>query len=298
MITIDRATEQTELAASPALRRKARRLRKLTDLAFHAAMIAICAAWLAPVALLVMVSVRTQNDITGNGLGAIPSSFSLSSFGAAWNEGGEKGAIVNSLVVAVPVVVLELFLGSLAAFALARFAIPGRRSLLLLMLAGNLLPPQILLIPIYTFTQQLGIYDTRLALIIVQVGFGIGFFSFVLHGFMRGIPRELQQAALVDGASVVQIYARIIMPLTRPALAALGALAFTWAFNDMLFAITVLTSSSKMPVTPTLLGLQGNYVSQWNVIAAGTLIAAVPTVLVFLRYQRYFIGGLMLGAVK
>ena len=111
-------------------------------------------------------------------------------------------------------------------------------------------------------------------------------------------PAEIQQAALLDGAGPFQIYWRIVLPLTRPALAALGALSFTWVFNDLLWPITVLITQSKMPVTPALLSLQGQFVSYWNVIAAGSVIAAIPTVAVFLRFQRHFIAGLNLGAVK
>jgi multiple sugar transport system permease protein len=132
----------------------------------------------------------------------------------------------------------------------------------------------------------------------VQVGFGVGFYVFVLHGFMRAIPAEIQQAAVVDGAGPWQIFWRIILPLTRPALAALSALSFTWIFNDLLWAITVLRSDSRMPITAALIGLQGQYVSMWNVIAAGSVIAAAPTVAVFLRFQRHFVAGLNLGAVK
>lgn len=166
------------------------------------------------------------------------------------------------------------------------------------MLAGNLLPPQILLVPVSKLTEVLGIYDTLFALIVVQVGFGLGFYTFVLQGFMRAMPNEVQEAATIDGAGPVQIFWRIVLPMTRPALAALAALAFTWIFNDLLWAITVLRSSAVMPVTPALLALQGQYVSNWNVIAAGSVIAAIPTVAVFLRFQRHFISGLAVGAVK
>jgi multiple sugar transport system permease protein len=136
------------------------------------------------------------------------------------------------------------------------------------------------------------------ALVVVQVGFGLGFYTFVLQGFTRAIPDEIQQAATIDGAGVVTIFWRIILPMTRPALAALAALCFTWVFNDLLWAITVLRTGTVMPVTPALLGLQGQYVSTWNVVAAGSVIAAIPTVAVFLRFQRHFISGLAIGAVK
>jgi len=200
--------------------------------------------------------------------------------------------------VTVPGVLLSLWLASMAAFALSRYDLPLRRTLLLLMLGGNLLPPQILLIPVSKLTEMLGLYDSLYAVIGVQVGFGVGFYVFVLHGFMRSIPQEIQQAAVIDGAGPWTIYTRIVMPLAKPALAALSALSFTWIFNDLLWSITVLRTGSKMPITASLIGLQGQYVSDWNVIAAGSVIAAAPTVIVFLRFQRHFVAGLNLGAVK
>lgn len=221
-----------------------------------------------PIALVLVTSVRSFDDIAANGLGSLPHSFTLSGFRQAWVDGGQGRALLNSLLVSIPTVLLSLALASLAAFGLARYDLPFRRTLLLLMLGGNLLPPQILLIPVSKISEALGLYDSLYALIGVQVGFGVGFYVFVLHGFMRSIPPEIQQAAVIDGAGPWQIYRRIIMPLTTPALAALGALSFTWIFNDLLWAITVLRTDTKMPITASLIGLQGQFVSMWNVIAA------------------------------
>jgi multiple sugar transport system permease protein len=266
--------------------------------AFHLVAGTLSVLWLLPIALVLLTAVRSFDDIASNGLGDLPHSFTLGAFGEAWGPGGQSQAMLNSLLVTVPTVLLSLALAAAAAFALSRYAIPFRRAIILLMLAGNLLPPQILLVPVAKLCELLGIYDTLPALVIVQVGFGIGFYTFVLQGFMRAIPDEIQQAATIDGAGVVTVFWRIILPMTRPALAALAALAFTWVFNDLLWAITVLRTGTVMPVTPALLGLQGQYVSNWNVIAAGSAIAAVPTVAVFLRFQRHFISGLAIGAVK
>jgi multiple sugar transport system permease protein len=271
---------------------------KRKTFAFHAVAGTLSVLWLLPIALVLLTAIRTFDDIASTGLGSLPGSFSLDSFGEAWNAGGQSQAMLNSLLVTVPTVVLSLGLSAAAAFALSRFDIPFRRAIILLMLAGNLLPPQILLVPVAKLCELLGIYDTLPALVVVQVGFGLGFYTFVLQGFMRAIPDEIQQAATIDGAGVVTIFWRIILPMTRPALAALSALAFTWVFNDLLWAITVLRTGTVMPVTPALLGLQGQYVSNWNVIAAGSVIAAIPTVVVFLRFQKHFISGLAIGAVK
>ena len=272
--------------------------RQLRTVGFHTGASLLSAIWFLPIALILIISVRSTDDVLANGLNALPHSFAPGNYGSAWSGGGMEHALINSLIVAVPAVALTLLLGSMAAFALSRYQIPLRRTLILIMLGGNLLPPQILLVPVAKLSQVFGIYDTFTTLIAVEIGFGLGFYVFVLQGFMRSIPTEIQQAALLDGAGPMQIYWRIVLPLSRPALAALAALAFTWIFNDLLWPITVLITESKMPVTPALLTLQGQFVSYWNVIAAGSVIAAVPTVAVFLRFQRHFIAGLNLGAVK
>ncbi|MEU7305243.1 carbohydrate ABC transporter permease [Streptomyces sp. NPDC007206] len=280
-------------ANSTALKR-----RRAATAGFHLSAGLLSVLWLLPIALVLVTSLRSFDDIASNGLGSLPHSFTLGNFRQAWVDGGQQRALINSLIVTVPCVLITLALAAMAAFALSRYEMPLRRTLLLLMLGGNLLPPQILLIPVSKLSEIMGVYDTLPALIGVQIGFGVGFYVFVLHGFMRAIPDEIQQAAVVDGAGPWQIFWRIILPLTRPALAALGALAFTWIFNDLLWAITVLRTDTKMPITAALIGLQGQYVSMWNVIAAGSVIAAAPTVAVFLRFQRHFVAGLNLGAVK
>lgn len=272
--------------------------RRLATAGFHLGAGTLSVLWLLPIALVLVTSVRTFDDIAANGLGGLPHSFTLDGFRQAWVDGGQQRALINSMLVTVPTVLTTLTLASMAAFALSRYELPLRRSLLLLMLGGNLLPPQILLIPVSRISESLGLYDTLYALIGVQIGFGVGFYVFVLYGFMRSLPVEIQQAAVIDGAGPWQIYSRIVLPLTKPALAALSALSFTWIFNDLLWAITVLRTDSQMPITASLIGLQGQYVSMWNVIAAGSVIAAAPTVLVFLRFQRHFVAGLNLGAVK
>lgn len=274
------------------------RRNRLATVGFHTGAGALSLLWLLPIALVLVTSTRSFEDVSAHGVGSLPQSFTLDGFRQAWVDGGQGRALVNSLLVTVPTVLLSLVLAAMAAFALSRYALPLRRTLLLIMLGGNLLPPQILLVPVSKLSELLGIHDTLPALIGVQVGFGVGFFVFVLHGFMRAIPPEIQQAAVIDGAGPVQIFWRIILPLARPALAALTALSFTWIFNDLLWAITVLRTDSRMPITASLIGLQGQYVSMWNVIAAGSVIAAAPTVAVFLKFQKHFVAGLNLGAVK
>ncbi|NEE03751.1 carbohydrate ABC transporter permease [Phytoactinopolyspora halotolerans] len=266
--------------------------------AFHAVMVPFTLLWIAPMAFVLTIAFRSFDDIARRGLGALPTSFSLDGFTTALQDGAIGRALANSALVTLVGVVVTLFLASLAAFALSRYRIPFRRTILLGMLAGNLLPPQILLIPVAKITESLGIYDSLFALIVVQVGFGLGFYTFVLYGFMRGIPNEVLEAARVDGAGPTRIYARIIMPLCRPALAALAALATTWIFNDLIWAVTVLRTEDKFPITAALLNLQGGFVSNWNVVASGAVLAALPTAIVFFAFQKHFVSGLLVGANK
>ncbi|HTF12182.1 MAG TPA: carbohydrate ABC transporter permease [Asanoa sp.] len=265
---------------------------------FHAVMAPLTLLWVAPMVFVLVLAFRSFDDIAARGTAAWPVSLSLDGFREALGRGTMGRALWTSVQVTVPAVLLSLLLASWAAYALSRFAIPGRRAILLVMLAGNLLPPQILLIPVSRVMESLGIYDTLVALVAIHVGFGLGFYTFVLHGFMRSIPGELSEAARMDGAGPVQIYARIIMPLCRPSLAALGALATTWIFNDLIWSITVLRTEAKLPVTAALLNLQGGYVSNWNVVAAASVIAAVPTAIVFFAFQRHFVSGLLMGSNK
>ena len=265
---------------------------------FHAIMAPLTLLWVAPMVFVVLISIRSFDDIAARGTAALPDSFTLDGFRTAFGEGSMGRALWTSVQVTVPAVLLSLALSSMAAYALSRYEIPGRRAILLTMLAGNLLPPQILLIPVSRITESLGIYDTLIGLIAIHVGFGLGFYTFVLHGFMRSIPSEVTEAARIDGAGAFSVYARIVMPLCRPSLAALGALATTWIFNDLIWSITVLRTQAKFPVTAALLNLQGGYVSNWNVVAAASIMAAVPTAIVFFAFQRHFVSGLLMGSTK
>lgn len=282
----------------PGAASRRRRPRAARSPWLHVAMIPVTLLWLSPIVFVLFVAVRSFDDIASRGLGALPASFSTEGFATALTDGGVLQALGNSVVVTAWAVFASLALSSVAAYALSRFDIPGRRTILLTMLAGNLLPPQILLVPVAAITEAIGIADTRTALVVVQVGFGIGFYTFVLHGFMRSLPTEVFEAARLDGAGPGGIFWRIVLPLSRPALAALAALATTWIFNDLIWAMTVLRTESKFPITAALLNLQGGYASAWNVVAAGSLLAAVPTAIVFFMFQKQFVSGLLVGANK
>ncbi len=273
--------------------------RRLRTALLHIILATIAIAWLIPIASAVYTALRTFADGTANGPWSFPPhSLTLENFVAAWTDGGFSGYFLNTFLVVIPAVALMLLLSSMTAYVLSRHRFRGSKLLLMVFIAGLLLPFQVLLIPVYRLSNFLNIYDSLGALIAIHVAFELGFCTFVLHNFMRTIPKDLTDAAAVDGASVFRIWWQIILPLCRPALAALATLEFTWKWNDYLWVITLIQSTDNATVTLGLSGLRGEFVTNWNLITAAALLAAIPTVIVYLVLQRQFLGGLFVGSNK
>lgn len=254
--------------------------------------------YLMPVFSALVTSVRTQDDISLNGFWSVPEEITFQNFPDAWNKGRVNRYLLNSFIITIPALIGTIFLSSLSAFALARYKFRGNYLIYFMYVAGTMLPFQILLLPVFLLTNKLGLYNTYWGVIMIHVAFQLGFCTFVLRNFMRTLPGEIMDAARIDGASDFGIYWRIVMPLTVPAIAAVATLEFTWIFNDYLWALILIQSDRLKPVTAGLAGLQGQFVTDWPLIVAAALLAAVPTLIVFFALQRYFIGGLTLGSGK
>ena len=254
--------------------------------------------WFVPILTALITSVRTFDDILVNGFISLPEKITFENFITAWERGGLKRYLPNSFIITLPSLFLTLLLSSLGAYALARFKFKGNRLLFYTFVAGMLLPFQVLMLPVFRLTDRLGLYDTYWGLIGIHTAFQLGFCTFMLRNYMRTVPGEIIEAARMDGCSELRIWAQIMLPLTLPAIAAIAILEFTWIFNDYLWAIVLLRSDSLKPITAGLATLQGQFVTDWPVIVAGALIGTVPTLLVFLFLQRYFIEGLTLGSTK
>lgn len=265
---------------------------------FYIFIIPLLFIWLIPIFMTLITAVRSLDDITLNGPFSWPASFELQNFSEAWSTGGLSHYMRNSFIITIPALIICLSLASLAGFALARFRFKGNLLIYFTFVGGSLLPFQILMLPVYRLTNTLNLYDTYWALIIFHGSFQIGFCTFVLRNFIRTIPGEIFDAARIDGASEFRIYRQHVLPLTLPALAALATLQFTWIFNDYLWALILVQRDELKPVTTGLASLRGEYIQAYNIQFAGTLIAVVPTVLLFLFLQRYFIQGLTLGSSK
>ena len=254
--------------------------------------------WLIPIITTVVTSLRTNDDILSRGFWALPEKLVFSNFRTAWQRGGLSKFLPNSFIITIPSLVLTLFFSSLSAYALARFRFRGSRLIYFLYVGGMMLPFQVLLLPVFRLTDFLGLYDTYLGLIAFHTAFQMGFCTFVLRNYMVTVPIQIFEAARIDGCNEFRIWWQIMMPLTIPALAAIATLEFTWIFNDYLLAIVLVRSEEHMPVTAGLASLQGQFIMDWTVIVSGALLAAIPTIIVFIFLQRYFIEGLTLGSSK
>ena len=215
--------------------------------------------------------------------------------------------LLNSVKITVPAVIITLFLASVVAFVVSRLSFKLNIPLLIMFTAGNLLPQQVLITPLYrlfllihlpSWLAERPALRLDLGLIVIHVAFQLGFCVFVLSNYMKSIPGEMYEAAVVDGASLWTRYWRLTLPLCRPALAALATLLTTWIYNDFFWAITLISPGNRRPITSALANLQGQFVSNQNLIAAAALMAAVPTLVVYILLQKQFIAGLSLGSTK
>jgi multiple sugar transport system permease protein len=264
--------------------------------------------WLFPLLWALFASLRPYRDTLANGYISVPQILNLDNYAQAWTQGEFAKFYLNSLIVAVPAVILTLFLASMVAFAVTRFSWKFNLLCLMIFTAGNLLPQQVIIVPLYRLYLLLPlpaplsdngvVYDQYFGIILIHIAFQTGFCVFVLSNYMKTLSKELTEAALVDGAPVRKIYWNVILPLCRPALAALATLEFTFIYNDFFWALTLMKSGDKRPITSALGNLQGAFFTDTNLLAAGAMLAAIPSILVYLALQRQFIRGLSLGSSK
>jgi multiple sugar transport system permease protein len=289
-------------AAAP--RRRVRPAR----VALHGFLILTAVVWLIPVLWAVLASLRPYSDTQAHGYFSIPHSLSFNNFTTAWKNADLPRYYWNTLIVTVPALLLTLMLASFVAFGASRLRRSVNVLLLVVFTAGNLLPQQVIITPLYRMYLKIplplwmsdseSLYDSYWGIIAIHVGFQVGFCVFVLSNYLRTVPNELFEAARVDGASVWRQYWQLVVPLCRPAFAALATLEFIWIYNDFFWALVLMFTGNKRPITSALNNLQGQFVTNQNMIAAAALMAAVPTLVVYVLLQKQFIAGLSLGSSK
>ncbi len=298
------------MSAQLAVVKRQPRRAKLWRISLYVFLTSMALLWLVPVGGAIYASLRPYGETQKLGIFSLPKTFTFQNYRNAWSQGSMSRAFGNTMFIVIPTLFLILFLSSAMAFAVSRFSWRFNVTLLLVFTAGNLLPPQVLFQPLFQMFKAMpwpdflsdtntgNLLGTKIAIIIVHVAFQTGFCTFVLSNYMKTIPKELGEAAMVDGATVVRQFFQVVMPLCRPALAALATLEFTWLYNDFFWAVVLLNQGDQRPITSSIANLGGQFFSDDNLIAAASMIIAVPTLAVYLALQRHFISGLTLGASK
>lgn len=282
--------------------------QRLGRFALHAFLVLTALAFLFPLLWAAYTSLRPYSETAQNGYVSIAKTLTLQNYRDAFSRGDLVHHFLNTMIIVVPALVLTLFLSSMVAFVVSRFSFKGNVALLMLFTAGNLLPQQVIITPLFRIYKAVPLplwmsdsgtlFDSFWGIILIHVAFQTGFCTFVLSNYMKTLPDELTEAARVDGASAWRQYWQITLPLCRAPLAALATLEFTWIYNDFFWALVLMVTGDKRPITSSLNNLQGQFFTDNNLVAAGSLLVALPTVFVYLLLQKQFIGGLTLGATK
>lgn len=258
--------------------------------------IVLAALWFAPVWFSLSLADKSNSEYVKQSLWAVPHSFSLfRNMGQAWSSAGLGQGFINSIIYGVVGAALAVLVAALASYALVVIRPKRRLFWFVVIFSGTVLPPQLYLIPIYRMYNTVGLYNTRVGMIIFYTAWAVPFATLVLRGYFSTIPAEIAGAARVDGASELRIFRSIYMPMSLAALAVVFLFQFTAIWNDLLFGLVLSNSNSVRPVMPNLFGLFGVYASSATpVVLAGALLAAAPTVTLFFTLQKYFLRGLVL----
>ena len=255
--------------------------------------------WLLPLLAVAMTSIRSAADITSGNYWGWPTSFNmLENYKAIFTQTEIGTYIRNSFIVTLPTVFFTVCLSSLTGFAFGIYKFKFDKLLFFIFVAGNFIPFQILMVPVRDLTLRLGVYDTFTGLTLFHVAFQTGFCTLFMRNFIKNIPKELIESARVEGVSEFKIFFYIVLPLIRPAMAALAVLIFTFIWNDYFWATVLTQGADTQPITAGLYSLNGQWIAAWHLVSAGSIVAAIPPVVMFFTMQRHFISGLTLGAVK
>jgi len=302
------STPVAQAAPAAAVAVRPRRFR-WSRAGLHLFLILMAITWLFPILWTLLQALRPYGDVIKDGYVSWPRHITLDNFVTAWNVGELPKFFLNTIIIAFPAVVLTLWVSSMLGFVFARFSFRFNILLLMLFTAGNLLPQQVIIVPLYRVYLALpnplsvigdakNLYDSYFGIGLIHVVFQTGFCTFVLSNYMKTLSKDLTEAALVDGASLWMIYRRIVLPLSRPALAALAVLEFTFIYNDFFWAVILMVTGAKRPITSALNNFQGAFFTDQNVLAAMSFIVVIPTVAIYLILSKQFVRGLTLGSTK
>ncbi|MBP9950497.1 MAG: carbohydrate ABC transporter permease [Cypionkella sp.] len=254
--------------------------------------------WLFPLLGVAVTSVRPASDLAQGNYFGMPSYIAFENYADVFRNSDIGRYILNSFKLTIPVVIGAVALSTMTGFALGIYKFRSNLLVFFLFVAGNFVPFQILMVPVRDLTYQMGLINTTTGLALFHIAFQTGFCTLFMRNFIKALPFELIEAARVEGVSEVRIFWYIVLPLMRPAIAALSVLIFTFIWNDYFWATVLTTSREAQPITAGLNSLNGQWIAAWQLVSAGSIIAAMPPVLMFFLMQKHFIAGLTMGAVK
>ncbi|OKP70358.1 ABC transporter permease [Paenibacillus sp. P3E] len=258
-------------------------------------LIVLAIIFLIPILFIIMTALKSNADLVKNPVYAFPEIVKWGNFSEAWDK--MSIYIRNSLFISVVKVPIGILIEALAAYALTRMNFKWANALFAFFLIGMMIPFQATLVPLNMMLNHFGLENTYPGIFMVYIGFGVPFGIMVLRGFLRSIPKELDESAFIDGCGELGKFFRIILPIAMPAIATLIILDFLSTWNEFLLAQIFITKNSMLPVTAGLLTFQGQHSNDYTLLSAGVLISIVPILVVYLFFQRYFVAG-MAGAVK
>jgi alpha-glucoside transport system permease protein len=294
------ATAPGPSAADPSRERAGSRVvRALTRAPVQVVLIIIGLLWLVPMVGLFLTSLLSAEDAGENGWWRIFAEPSL----ATWNNYSEifdnddiTSSLVTTLIISIGGTVVPIVVAALAAYAFAWLEFPGRDWIFVVVIGLLVVPIQMALIPMFSLYNDLGIFDTSLSLILFHTAFGLPFAIFLLRNFFVGIPKELLEAARLDGASEWRIFTRVVLPLGMPAIAALAVFQFIWTWNDLIVALTL--ARETQPITVAIFSQLRQFGANIDIIAPASFVSMIIPLAMFFAFQRYFVQGLLAGAVK
>ena len=254
--------------------------------------------FLAPTVGVILSALKSNRDIAFGTLWAIPRTLDLSNFSIALANPSIRTYFINTFLVTAPATLGSIALGILGGYVFSKLPFRGSELLFLVIVSGMFFPPQIILVPLFRLFNRLGLLDTLWPMIIVHIAMGIPICTLLMRNFFATVPNALRESAIVEGANEGQVLTLVALPISLPALAVLATLQFTWIWNDFLWPLIFTQSDEKRTIMLGIVSLGGQYSVAWGVQGALSLLASLPTLLVFLFFQRFFIKGMAMGAIK
>lgn len=276
--------------------RSPRRSFSLWRLLGFVALILVALFYLLPLYVMVITGFKDAANVSLQTMWRLPGSLSAGGYREAWDRLSPN--MMTSFKLVIPGTLLSAVIGSFNGYLFAKWRFRGSNLLFGLLLFGMFIPYQSILIPLIQALQRIGLYGSIWGLILVHVVAGLPITTLIFRNYYANIPRELMEAARVDGATIWQIYRQVMLPLSLPGFVVVGIFQFTNIWNDFLFGLTIITNPANQPITIALNNLSGTFSVQWNVVMAGAVIAALPTALIYIFLGRFFIKGMLAGSMK